>query len=189
MELSPGSHVISSSVGGLLGLDNFNDTGTVKVEVLQGGSPIPLFELGKHTKEDWNAMMTIYPNAHAVQLKSKKAVLTVTQDDAKKYIVDQNPIPLLENYDKMIQAQDEISGLSETNPNLLHRTTRRIWAFTENPNTDTWGFTNTWEGAVFNKGSIRSALDINEFDGERCMKQDMQDSNIHGRGGSGRRHC
>ncbi len=68
-------------------------------------------------------MMTIYPNAHAVQLKS--------------------------NSDKMIQAQDEISGVSETNPNLLHRTTRRIWAFTENPNTDSWGFTNTWEGAVF----------------------------------------
>ncbi len=34
----------------------------------------------------------------------------------------------------MIRAQDKISGLSETDPSPLHRPTRRIWAFAENPN-------------------------------------------------------
>ncbi len=67
------------------------------MKVTQGGSPVPFFELGKHTKEDWIAMMDKYPDAHAVQLKSEKAVLTVTQDSAKKYIVDQDPVPLLKN--------------------------------------------------------------------------------------------
>ncbi|MBJ3790892.1 hypothetical protein I8J38_20170, partial [Bacillus sp. OA1] len=103
IDLSPGSNTISSSNGGVLGLDNFQSTGTVKVQVTQGGSPIPFFELGKHTKEDWVAMMNKYPDAHAVQLKSERAVLTVTRDSANKYIVNQDPLPLLNKYDEMIR--------------------------------------------------------------------------------------
>ncbi|WP_241139243.1 M60 family metallopeptidase [Bacillus mycoides] len=162
LDLSPGINTISSSNGGLLGLDNFNNTGTVTVKVTQGGKHIPVFELGKHTKEDWIAMMNKYPDAHAVQLKSKKAVLTVSRNSANQYIVNQDPIPLLETYDKMIGAQDKISGLSETDLNPLHQPTRRIWAFTENPNT-AWGYANTLDGAVFSGVSIQSALNLNEF--------------------------
>lgn len=84
IDLSPGSNTISSPNGGLLGFDNYQDTGTVKAKVTQGGSPVPFFELGKHTKEDWITMMNKYPDAHAVQLKSKKAVLTVTRNSANK---------------------------------------------------------------------------------------------------------
>ncbi|MED2984850.1 M60 family metallopeptidase [Bacillus thuringiensis] len=162
LELSPGVNTVSSSNGGLLGLDNLNNTGTVKVKVTQGGKHIPVFELGKHTKEDWIAMMNKYPDAHAVQLKSKKAVLTVSRNSANQYIVNQDPIPLLETYDKMIGAQDKISGLSETDLNPLHQPTRRIWAFTENPK-DAWGYANTLDGAVFSGVSIKSALNLNEF--------------------------
>lgn len=163
--LSPGSNTISSPNGGLLGVDNPQDTGTVKVKVTQGGSPVPFFELGKHTKEDWIAMMNKYPDAHAVQLKSEKAVLTVTQDSAKKYIVDQDPVPLLKKYDEMIRAQDKISGLSETDPNPLHRSTRRIWAFVENPNKPDWGMYASLDGAVFTTAgnAIESALNVNKF--------------------------
>ena len=163
--LSPGSNTISSPNGGLLGFDNPQDTGTVKVKVTQGGSPVPFFELGKHTKEDWIAMMNKYPDAHAVQLKSEKAVLTVTQDSAKKYIVDQDPIPLLKKYDEMIRAQDKISGLSETDPNPLHRLTHRIWAFVENPNKPDWGMYASLDGAVFTTAgnAIESTLNVNKF--------------------------
>ena len=87
------------------------------MQVTQGGSPIPFFVLGKHTKADWIAMMNNYPNAHAVQLKSERAVLTVTRDSANKYIVNQDPVPLLNKYDEMIRAQDKLAGLSETDPN------------------------------------------------------------------------
>ncbi|KOP69709.1 fibronectin [Lysinibacillus sp. FJAT-14745] len=165
MELSPGINTISSPNGGLLGFDNYHDTGTIRVKVTHGGSPIPFFELGKHTKADWVAMMDKYPNAHAVQLKSEKAVLTVTYDSAKKYIVDQNPIPLLEKYDEMIRAQDKISGLSETDPNPIHRPTHRIWAFGENPNKLDWGMYASLDGAVFTTAgeAIKSALNVNEF--------------------------
>ncbi|MEK4867978.1 M60 family metallopeptidase [Bacillus sp. FSL E2-8895] len=163
--LSPGSNMISSPNGGLLGFDNPQDTGTVKVKVTQGGSPVPFFELGKHTKEDWITMMAKYPDAHAVQLKSEKAVLTVTQDSAKKYIVDQDPVPLLKKYDEMIRTQDKISGLSETDPNPLHRSTRRIWAFVENPNRSGWGMYAGLDGAVFTTAgnAIESALNVNKF--------------------------
>ncbi|MCU4812709.1 M60 family metallopeptidase [Bacillus cereus] len=165
IDLSPGSNTISSSNGGVLGLDNFQSTGTVKVQVTQGGSPIPFFELGKHTKEDWVAMMNKYPDAHAVQLKSERAVLTVTRDSANKYIVNQDPVPLLNKYDEMIRAQDKISGLSETESNPLHRSTRRIWTFVENPNAQNWGMYASWDGAVFTTAgeAIKSTLNVNEF--------------------------
>ncbi|PFK27941.1 M60 family metallopeptidase [Bacillus cereus] len=165
IDLSPGSNTISSPNGGVLGLDNFQSTGTVKVQVTQGGSPIPFFVLGKHTKEDWIAMMNNYPNAHAVQLKSERAVLTVTRDSANKYIVNQDPVPLLNKYDEMIRAQDKIAGLSETDPNPLHRSTRRIWAFVENPNAQSWNMYASWDGAVFTTAgeAIKSTLNVNEF--------------------------
>ncbi|MEH6890548.1 M60 family metallopeptidase [Bacillus sp. JJ864] len=164
-DLSPGSNTISSPNGGLLGFDNPQDTGTVKVKVTQGGSPVPFFVLGKHTKKDWIAMMDKYPDAHAVQLKSEKAALTVTRDSAKKYIVNQDPVPLLERYDEMIRAQDKISGLSETNPNPLHRTKRRLWTFVENPNKPEWGMYASLDGAVFTTAgnAIESALNVNKF--------------------------
>ncbi|WP_144467799.1 M60 family metallopeptidase [Bacillus toyonensis] len=165
IDLSPGSNTISSPNGGVLGLDNFQNTGTVKVQVTQGGSPIPFFVLGKHTKADWIAMMNNYPNAHAVQLKSERAVLTVTRDSANKYIVNQDPVPLLNKYDEMIKAQDKLAGLSETDPNPLHRSTRRIWAFVENPNAQDWGMYASWDGAVFTTAgeAIKSTLNVNEF--------------------------
>lgn len=165
IDLSPGSNTISSPNGGVLGLDNFQSTGTVKVQVTQGGSPIPFFVLGKHTKADWIAMMNNYPNAHAVQLKSERAVLTVTRDSANKYIVSQDPVPLLNKYDDMIRAQDKLAGLSETDSNPLHRSTRRIWAFVENPNAQSWGMYASWDGAVFTTAgeAIKSTLNVNEF--------------------------
>ncbi|AUB64885.1 hypothetical protein CSW12_18465 [Bacillus cereus] len=165
IDLSPGSNTISSPNGGVLGLDNFQSTGTVKVQVTQGGSPIPFFVLGKHTKADWITMMNNYPNAHAVQLKSERAVLTVTRDSANKYIVNQDPVPLLNKYNDMIRAQDKLAGLSETDPNPLHRSTRRIWAFVENPNAQSWGMYASWDGAVFTTAgeAIKSTLNVNEF--------------------------
>ncbi|MEH6889531.1 M60 family metallopeptidase [Bacillus sp. JJ864] len=164
--LSPGSNTISSPNGGLLGFDNCEGKGTVKVKVTQGGSPVPFFELGKHTKEDWVAMMDKYPDAHAVQLKSKRAVLTVTRDSAKKYIVDQDPVPLLKKYDDMILVQDRFSGLSETSSNPLHRSTRRLWAFVENPNNPPGMYMYAGhDGVVFTTAydAIKSALNVNEF--------------------------
>ncbi len=50
INLSPGSNTISSPNGGLLGFDNYQNTGAVKVKITQGGSHVPFFELGKHTK-------------------------------------------------------------------------------------------------------------------------------------------
>ncbi|MEN8648225.1 M60 family metallopeptidase [Bacillus toyonensis] len=164
-ELSPGSNTISSPNGGVLGFDNYQDTGTVKVKVIHGGNFVPLFELGKHTKTDWIRMLEKYSEVHAVQLKSKKAVLIVSHESAKKYIVNQDPIPLLKKYDEMIQAQDKISGLSETDANPLHRSTRRLWTFIENTYSPNWGMYASRDGAVFTTAgeAIKSSLDVNDF--------------------------
>ncbi|PEK05824.1 M60 family metallopeptidase [Bacillus toyonensis] len=164
--LSAGSNTITSPNGGLLGFDNTEGKGTVKVKVTQGGSHVPFFELGKHTKEDWIAMMDKYPDPHAVQLKSNRAVLTVTRDSAKKYIVDQDPIPLLKKYDDIILAQDRISGLSETSSNPLHRSTRRLWAFVENSNNPPGMYMYaSQDGAVFTNtyDAMESTLNVNKL--------------------------
>lgn len=164
-KLFPGSNTISSPNGGVLWFDNYQDTGTVKVKVTQGGNFVPFFELEKHTKADWIMMLDKYSEAPAVQLKSKKAVLIVSRDSAKKYIVNQDPIPLLKKYDEMIQAQDKISGLSETDANPLHRSTRRLWTFIENTYNPNWGMYASRDGAVFTTAgeAIKSTLDENDF--------------------------
>ena len=164
-ELSPGSNTISSPNGGILWFDNYQNIGTVKVKVTQGGKFVPFFELGKHTKTDWIMMLDKYSEAHAVQLKSKKAVLIVSYDSAKKYIVNQDPIPLLKKYDEMIQTQDKISGLSETAANPLHRSTLRLWTFIENTYSPNWRMYASRDGAVFTTAgeAIKSALDVNDF--------------------------
>ncbi len=65
----------------------------------------------------------------------------------------------------MIKAQDKLAGLSEADPNRLHRSTRRIWAFVENPNAQSWGMYASWDGAVFTTAgeAIKSTLNVNEF--------------------------
>ncbi len=66
----------------------------------------------------------------------------------------------------MILAQDKISGLSETSSNPLHRSTRRLWAFVENPNNPPGMYMYAGrDGVVFTTAydAIKSALNANEF--------------------------
>lgn len=55
--LKPGKNVISSPRGGILYFYNMNNGGEVTASVTNGGSHIPLFILGKHTKKDWDEML------------------------------------------------------------------------------------------------------------------------------------
>ncbi|WP_028595063.1 NPCBM/NEW2 domain-containing protein [Paenibacillus assamensis] len=161
--LQAGINTISSPNGGLLSFDNSNNEGSINVNVVSGGSPVPFFVLGKHTKADWQAMMNAYPTAPSVVLQSEKALLVFYYATAKTHILNQDPVPVLQTYDTFIAAQDKISGLSNSDPDPRHRLDKHLIAFVETEKTipGAYAYAN-WDGAIMPKdtGASADALDL-----------------------------
>ncbi|SEF46125.1 NPCBM/NEW2 domain-containing protein [Paenibacillus sp. UNC499MF] len=161
--LKAGKNTISSPNGGLLSFDNSNNEGSINVKVVSGGSPVPFFVLGKHTKADWQEMMGAYPNAPSVVLQSEKALLVFTYASAKDHILNQDPVPVLQTYDKFIAAQDKISGLSNSDSDPRHHLDKHLIGFIESP-TDTGSYyaIATWDGAIMptRNGANADALNL-----------------------------
>ncbi|WP_195574930.1 NPCBM/NEW2 domain-containing protein [Paenibacillus sp. 1001270B_150601_E10] len=161
--LQPGINTISSPNGGLLSFDNSNNEGSINVNVVSGGSPVPFFVLGKNTKADWQAMMTAYPNAPSVVLQSEKALLVFTYASAQNHILNQDPVPVLQTYDTFIGAQDEISGLSNSDPDPRHRLDKHLIGFIEQPTYTGGAYAYaSWDGAIMptSTGANADALDL-----------------------------
>ncbi|WP_217558058.1 NPCBM/NEW2 domain-containing protein [Paenibacillus sp. GbtcB18] len=161
--LKAGKNIISSPNGGLLSFDNSNNEGSIHVNVVSGGSPVPFFVLGKNTKADWQAMMSAYPNAPSVVLQSEKALLVFTYASAKDHILNQDPVPVLQTYDKLIGAQDKISGLSDSDSDPRHRLDKHLIGFIESPfDTGSYYAMATWDGAIMptRNGANADALNL-----------------------------
>lgn len=161
--LQAGINTISSPNGGLLSFDNSNNEGSINVNVVSGGSPVPFFVLGKNTKEDWQAMMNAYPNAPSVVLQSEKALLVFYYASAKAHILNQDPVPVLQTYDKFIAAQDQISGLSNSDSDPRHRLDKHLIGFVESEKTIPGAYAYaSWDGAIMPKdtGASADALDL-----------------------------
>ncbi|NMM55508.1 NPCBM/NEW2 domain-containing protein [Paenibacillus aquistagni] len=161
--LQPGTNTISSPNGGLLSFDNSNNEGSIHVNVVSGGSPVPFFVLGKHTKADWQAMMNAYPHAPSVVLQSERALLVFTYASAQNHILNQDPIPVLQTYDTFIGAQDNISGLSDSDPDPRHRLDKHLIGVIEQPNYTGGAYAYaSWDGAIMptSTGANADALDL-----------------------------
>ena len=161
--LQPGINTISSPNGGLISFDNSNNEGSINVNVVSGGSPIPFFVLGKNTKADWQAMMSAYPNAPSVVLKSEKALLVFTYASARDHILNQDPVPVLQTYDTFIGAQDNISGLSNSDADPRHRLDKHLIGVIEQPNYTGGAYAYaSWDGAIMptSTGANADALDL-----------------------------
>ncbi|MEK7019601.1 M60 family metallopeptidase [Bacillus sp. FSL R9-9410] len=113
--LKPGENTIENTNGGMIYFYNSQQGGTVKAEIKTGGTPIPFFELGKHTKQDLVNMLDMYPNAHAVELKGERSLITASPERVKKYLLGSNTDPeeLLKKIDEAVRIQDRLAGLSE----------------------------------------------------------------------------
>ncbi|SCB71485.1 immunoglobulin-like domain-containing protein [Bacillus mycoides] len=113
--LKPGENTIESPNGGMIYFYNPGQSGTVKAEIKTGGTTTPLFELGKHTQQDLVDMLNKYPDAHAVELKGERSLITASPARVKKYLIGSNtdPVQLLQKLDEAIKIQDRVSGLSE----------------------------------------------------------------------------
>ncbi|EJP85235.1 M60 family metallopeptidase [Bacillus cereus] len=113
--LKPGSNTIESPNGGMIYFYNKQKGGTIQTTVTTGGTATPLFELGKHTKQDLIDMLNQYPNAHAVELKGERVLITASPARVKKYLLGSNtdPVQLLKKMDEATRIQDKVAGLSE----------------------------------------------------------------------------
>ena len=61
---------------GMIYFYNKQQGGTIRTTITTGGTTTPFFELGKHTKQDLINMLDQYPNAHAVELKGERVLIT-----------------------------------------------------------------------------------------------------------------
>ncbi|MGX5457400.1 M60 family metallopeptidase [Bacillus cereus] len=113
--LKPGVNTIQSPNGGLIYFYNKQQGGSIRTTITTGGTTTPFFELGKHTKQDLINMLDQYPNAHAVELKGERVLITASPARVKKYLLGSNtdPVQLLKKMDEATRIQDKVAGLSE----------------------------------------------------------------------------
>jgi len=156
--LQQGETTIESPNGGIIYFCNPQQGGTVKAEIKTGGTPIPFFELGKHTKQDLVTMLDKYPNAHAVELKGERSLITASPERVKKYLLGSNtdPAELLKKIDESIRIQDRVSGLSE------EQADKHYQHFVEDNHSNLYMYAYSSRTAYVGD-AIQHILDINQF--------------------------
>ncbi|MEK7019770.1 M60 family metallopeptidase [Bacillus sp. FSL R9-9410] len=156
--LKPGENTIENPHGGMIYFYNSQQGGTVQAEIKTGGTPAPFFELGKHTKQDLVTMLDTYPNAHAVELKGERSLITASPERVKKYLLGSNtdPAELLKKIDEAIRIQDRMAGLSE------EQADKHYVHFVEDNQSDLYMYAFPKRTAYVGD-AIQHVLDINKF--------------------------
>ncbi|HDX9510887.1 TPA: hypothetical protein ROY06_004191, partial [Bacillus cereus] len=119
----------------------------------------PFFELGKHTKQDLINMLDQYPNAHAVELKGERVLITASPARVKKYLLGSNtdPVQLLKKMDEATRIQDKVAGLSEEQVDKHY-----VHYVEENHSPDYYMYATSYRTAYVGD-AIQYVLDINKF--------------------------
>ncbi|HDR8184212.1 TPA: hypothetical protein QC116_003654 [Bacillus thuringiensis] len=157
--LKPGINTIQSPNGGMIYFYNKQQGGTIRTTVTTGGTTTPFFELGKHTKQDLINMLDQYPNAHAVELKGERVLITASPARVKKYLLGSNtdPVQLLKKMDEATRIQDKVAGLSEEQVDKHY-----IHYVEENHSPDYYMYATSYRTAYVGD-AIQYVLDINKF--------------------------
>ncbi|WP_267415598.1 putative mucin/carbohydrate-binding domain-containing protein [Bacillus sp. GC_Bacil_1] len=157
--LKPGINTIQSPNGGMIYFYNKQQGGTIRTTITTGGTTTPFFELGKHTKQDLINMLDQYPNAHAVELKGERVLITATPARVKKYLLGSNtdPVQLLKKMDEATRIQDKVAGLSEEQVDKHY-----VHYVEENHSPDYYMYATSYRTAYVGD-AIQYVLDINKF--------------------------
>ncbi|MGN4255839.1 M60 family metallopeptidase [Bacillus cereus group sp. MYBKT14-1] len=157
--LKPGVNTIQSPNGGLIYFYNKQQGGSIRTTITTGGTTTPLFELGKHTKQDLINMLDQYPNAHAVELKGERVLITASPARVKKYLLGSNtdPVQLLKKMDEATRIQDKVAGLSEEQVDKHY-----VHYVEENHSPDYYMYATSYRTAYVGD-AIQYVLDINKF--------------------------
>ncbi|AHX21874.1 M60 family metallopeptidase [Bacillus cereus] len=157
--LKPGVNTIQSPNGGLIYFYNKQQGGRIRTTITTGGTTTPFFELGKHTKQDLINMLDQYPNAHAVELKGERVLITASPARVKKYLLGSNtdPVQLLKKMDEATRIQDKVAGLSEEQVDKHY-----VHYVEENHSPDYYMYATSYRTAYVGD-AIQYVLDINKF--------------------------
>ncbi len=157
--LKPGINTIQSPNGGMIYFYNKQQGGTIRTTITTGGTTTPFFELGKHTKQNLINMLDQYPNAHAVELKGERVLITASPARVKKYLLGSNtdPVQLLKKMDEATRIQDKVAGLSEEQVDKHY-----IHYVEENHSPDYYMYATSYRTAYVGD-AIQYVLDINKF--------------------------
>ncbi|PGC15379.1 S-layer protein [Bacillus toyonensis] len=157
--LKPGINTIQSPNGGMIYFYNKQQGGTIRTTITTGGTTTPFFELGKHTKQDLINMLDQYPNAHAVELKGERVLITASPARVKKYLLGSNtdPVQLLKKMDEATRIQDKVAGLSEEQVDKHY-----VHYVEENHSPDYYMYATSYRTAYVGD-AIQYVLDIDKF--------------------------
>nr|WP_088327783.1 putative mucin/carbohydrate-binding domain-containing protein [Bacillus cereus] len=159
--LNPGENKISSSNGGLLYFYNYHNTGEVVAKVKKGGTPNPLFILGKHTTKDWKRMLAENPNPYAIEMKGENSLLTMHPETVAEHLKQEDPAALLKKHDEIINIEHKISGLSKDGAGVANQGKHSIH-FVEDWYTDNYMYA-TYYRTAYSKGNLESVLNLEEL--------------------------
>ncbi|MGF9768782.1 putative mucin/carbohydrate-binding domain-containing protein [Bacillus albus] len=159
--LNPGENKISSPNGGLLYFYNYHNTGEVAAKVKKGGTPNPLFILGKHTTEDWKRMLKESPNPYAIEMKGENSLLTMHPETVAEHLKQEDPAALLKKHDEIINIEHKISGLSKGGVGVANQGKHSIH-FVEDWYTDNYMYA-TYYRTAYSKGNLESVLNLEEL--------------------------
>ena len=159
--LHPGENKISSSNGGLLYFYNYHNTGEVVAKVKKGGTPNPLFILGKHTTKDWKRMLAENPDPYAIEMKGENSLLTMHPETVAEHLKQEDPAELLKKHDEIINIEHKISGLSKDGAGVVNQGKHSIH-FVEDWYTDDYMYA-TYYRTAYSKGNLESVLNLEEL--------------------------
>ncbi|HDR7715453.1 putative mucin/carbohydrate-binding domain-containing protein [Bacillus albus] len=159
--LNPGENKISSPNGGLLYFYNYHNTGEVVAKVKKGGTPNPLFILGKHTTKDWKRMLTENPDPYAIEMKGENSLLTMHPETVAEHLKQEDPAALLKKHDEIINIEHKISGLSKDGVGVANQGKHSIH-FVEDWYTDNYMYA-TYYRTAYSKGNLESVLNLEEL--------------------------
>ncbi|AOM12151.1 O-GlcNAcase NagJ [Bacillus thuringiensis Bt18247] len=104
-------------------------------------------------------MLDQYPNAHAVELKGERVLITASPERVKKYLLGSNtdPVQLLKKMDEATRIQDKVAGLSEEQVDKHY-----VHYVEENHSPDYYMYATSYRTAYVGD-AIQYVLDINKF--------------------------
>ncbi|MDA1581458.1 putative mucin/carbohydrate-binding domain-containing protein [Bacillus cereus group sp. TH228LC] len=159
--LHPGENKISSLNGGLLYFYNYHNTGEVVAKVKKGGTPNPLFILGKHTTKDWKRMLAENPDPYAIEMKGENSLLTMHPETVAEHLKQEDPAALLKKHDEIINIEHKISGLSKDGVGVANQGKHSIH-FVEDWYTNNYMYA-TYYRTAYSKGNLESVLNLEEL--------------------------
>jgi Peptidase M60, enhancin and enhancin-like/N-terminal domain of M60-like peptidases len=117
---------VSSTYGGPVYVRAVNTTkgGTVQFKVTAGGTPMPLFLLGRGTHAEWIKAVNA-PNATPyVEMVTNRAIVTFYTEQVKAVMAKDPTVDIAKIaavYDQMIGSHDGVAGLDDSSPTSMRR--------------------------------------------------------------------